>query len=98
MQLSKYALFVQDYPNPGEHLVYHTRTQALLKIDQPLYDALDSIRLSGVTTHVEQEENLKELYRMGVLVRDEADDGERLERFMEQKNGASTSLFFTRRF
>ena len=94
MQLSKYTLFVDDYPNYGEHLVYHTRTQALLKIDQPLYDALDSIRRTGITTETHQEGNLKNLYRMGILVRDEADDRERLERFMEQKKwGINQSLF-----
>ena len=94
MKLSKYALFVDDYPNPGEHLVYHTRTQALLKITRSLYDVLDSIRRTGVTTETQYEENLKELYRMGILVRDEADDLERLERFMEQKKwGINQSAF-----
>jgi uncharacterized protein len=94
VQLSKYTLFVHDYPNPGEHLVYHTRTQSLIKIHQELYDALDSIRRTGVTTMTQYEENLADLYRMGILVQDEADDRKRLDHFMEQKKwGINQSLF-----
>ncbi len=94
MQLSKYTLFANDYPNPGEHLVYHTRTQALLKIDQTLRDVLTSIDRTGFTTETQYEQHLKDLYRMGILVRDEVDDRERLERFMEQKKwGINESLF-----
>ena len=94
MQISKYSLFVKDHPHPGETLVYHTRTQALIKIDQQLGEVLDSIRHTGVTTQIQYEKELTELYRMGILVRDEADDRERLERFMEQKKwGINQSLF-----
>ena len=94
MQLSKYSLIVENYPNPGEHLIYHTRTQALLKIDQELHDTLGSIHEADFASVAHHEKDLKKLYQMGIVVRDEADDRERLERFMEQKKYGINNAFF----
>ena len=95
MRLSKYSLFVADYPNPGEYLIYHTRTQSLIKIDRQLKGILDDLKGNpDLALSAGQQENLSALYRMGILVRDEADDRERLEKFMEQKKYGINQEYF----
>ena len=42
LKLSRYTLFYGDYPNPGEYLVFHTRTMAVLVINQQVKDFIDS--------------------------------------------------------
>jgi uncharacterized protein len=101
MQLSKYTLIVNDHPGVGEHLVYNTRTQALLKINQRLRDILDTFDLQQsnkqrfpITEYERHEDELKSLLQMGVLVEDETDEIQRFDRFMEQrKYGVDHSNF-----
>lgn len=84
MQSSRFNIFVADYPNPGEHLVYNARTQALVKIGQPLRDTLDRLRTLDVVPP-DQVKDLFNLFKMGIIVKDDADENERFERFIEQK-------------
>jgi len=94
MRLSKYALFVDNYPDPGEHLVYHTRTQALVKINRDLRDLLNQLDAPRLAQDVSQEENLNALHRMGIIVRDDAEDRQKLECFMEQKKYGINQNYF----
>ena len=94
MKLSNYSLWVDDYPNEGEHLLYHTRTQALIKVGSEMKEILFRLKDPSLTVTPSQEEDIKRLFHIGVVVRDEADDRERLERFMEQKKyGIDKSSF-----
>ena len=94
MKLSQFTLVVEDYPNPGEHLIYNTRTQALVKLDQKTKNILDRLGASDFAPDFVEEERLKALYRMGFIVKDQAEDDEKLARFMEQKKyGVSDSKF-----
>ncbi len=94
MKLSKYTIIVENYPNQDEHLVYHTRTQALLRIEQPLREVLRRMGQPDYTPEAKHGDELSTLHRIGVLVRDEADDLDRLGKFMEQKKwGINKSLF-----
>jgi len=43
MKLSRFNLWVEDYPAKGEYLLFNTRTQALIKINQELKDGLDNL-------------------------------------------------------
>src|SRR3989338_8986975 len=94
MRLSTYTLFVENYPNPGECLAYHTRTQSLVKIDRELKEILDDLDDPRLVFSAAQSENLKSLHRIGIVVRDEAEDRERLDRFMEQKKYGVNDAFF----
>ncbi len=85
MKLSIYSLWVDDYPNPGEHLLYHTRTQSLIKVSSEMRGVLDRLEDPALTVTSAQEEDIKRLFHIGTVVRDAADDRQRLERFMEQK-------------
>ena len=94
MKLSKYSLWVHDYPNPEEHLLYNTRTQALLKVDSAFKEVLERLEDPSLRVSEKQEKDLQDLFRLGVVVRDEADDRQRLERFMEQKKyGIDKAVF-----
>ena len=94
MKLSKYTLFVNDYPKAGEHLVYHARTQALVKIDQEFRSILNRLETPGFEPTFPQYENLNALHRMGIVVADDAEDREKLERFMEQKKYGINDAYF----
>ncbi len=93
MQLSRFSLMVSDYPETGEHLIYNTRTQSLVKIEDDFKKLLEHLPEYAVAPR-SYESQIKELHRLGVIVRDDADDSERLHQFMERKKyGIDTSQF-----
>ncbi|MFH1678575.1 MAG: radical SAM protein, partial [Candidatus Omnitrophota bacterium] len=87
MRLSRYALFVDDYPNKGESIVYHTRTQAMVKLDNNMRQALKQLSVDGCRLSdfdAQTQENLKALNETGVVVKDEREEKEKLEDFFRQ--------------
>lgn len=85
MQISKFTIIVDDYPEAGKHLVFNTRTQALVKLDQGLRGILDNVHRLGWEDANGHKEDLETLYRMGIIVKDDVDDEERFRRFIEQR-------------
>ena len=81
MILSTYTIFVENYPTEEEALIYHTRSQALVKIDNTLVH-----KLKNISQCIEQVESRTRavLFEMGFLVKDAADDQRRLDDFREQ--------------
>ena len=95
MLVSKFNLWLKDYPQPGEYLLFNTRTQALLKINQGLKEELDNISSSQLTAHSSQlEENLSALKENGIIVEDEREEEEKLEDFFRQLKYQSDTLPF----
>jgi len=107
MLLSKFNLWVQDYPKEGEYLLFNTRTQALLKINQGLKEELDKISGHQVTPSPslgtpfgrrspghQLEENLSALKESGIIVDDEKEEQEKLEDFFRQLKYQSDTLPF----
>ncbi len=94
MQLSKYTIFVDDYPNAGESLIFHSRTQALVKINAELRNILIGLSENDLISNGFRKDDLESLHSMGFLVRDEAEDQELLERFMEQKKYGINQAYF----
>jgi len=84
MKISNHTIIVNDYPRLGEYLLYSTRTQALVKIDQALRDAIDRLRPLIHEFEPEHRLNLEKLYRMGILVRDEQEEQEKLRTHLNQ--------------
>ena len=41
MKLSRHTLFYDNYPTPGEYLVFNTRTQAIMELNQQVKDLID---------------------------------------------------------
>ncbi len=93
MKVSSHTIVVEDYPQCGEHLVYSTRTQALVKIDQRVKDAMEALETEG-SRSFESEEDLNRLHKMGILVKDEQEEREKLSHFLNQlKYGYDNSTF-----
>jgi uncharacterized protein len=95
MQISRFTVFVDDYPSQGESLAYNTRTQSLVKVNQDLKNLLDNLRLARRAEVLPYEAELSELFQMGIIVKDDADDVERFERFIDQRKYGVDNTNFT---
>ncbi len=92
MKISSHTIIVEDYPSRGEHLVYSTRTQFLGKIDERLRDVLKNLGSENYFLDSEDKNNLAQLYRRGVLVRDKEEEQQKLKEHLRQiKHGYSRS-------
>ena len=95
MKLSKFNLWVEDYPDKHEYLVFNTRTQAIIKINQELKQVLD-----GISSDIEQttgnklKENLNALKENGIIVKDEQEEQAKLKDFFQQLKFESDALPF----
>jgi len=93
--LSRFNIWVNDYPNRGEHLLFNTRTQALIKVDKELKEALDKLPLSLLATRYSLlQKNLNSLKDNGIIVEDEKEEEERLNDFFRQLKYESSTLPF----
>jgi len=94
MKLSDYTITVEDYPKEGEHILFNTRTQAMVKIKQELKEILsnyhDPQKISLITKYCNE---LDQLLKMGILVENEDQDREKLRAFFRQlKYGVDRSF------
>jgi len=88
MKLSKFNLWVKDYPAQDEYLVFNSRTQALVKIGQELKNILDSI------DGLREKENLAALKENGIIVEDEEEENAKLRDFFRQLKYEARALPF----
>ncbi len=85
MKLSKFNLWVKDYPHRDEYLLFNTRTQALLKINQELKQALDRLTSSHYRPEATAvKKNLQALKENGIIVENGQEDEEKLKDFFRQ--------------
>jgi uncharacterized protein len=85
---SRYTLLYEDFPEPGKHLFFSTRTQATVVIDNELKSLLGS--LPAQNTPESSQDTLSQLARMGFLVSDEEADRRIMEAwFQELKSDTS---------
>ncbi len=93
MKLSNYTIMVRDYPNMKDHLLFNTRTHAMVKINKDLKEIIDNYydpRNFALKTKYCDE--LAELHKMGILVESEEEDRKKLESFFHQvKYGVNNS-------
>ena len=95
MKLSKFNLWVKDYPNEGEHLLFNTRTQALIKVNQELKEGLDNLlNLKSEIRNPKLKENITALKESGIIVEDENEEEAKLKDFFWQLKYESHSLPF----
>jgi len=88
MKLSRFNLWVENYPEQSKYLLFNTRTQALIKIDQELKENLE--QLSGSKL----KENLDALRENGIIVKDEEEENLKLKDFFRQLKYESDKLTF----
>ena len=85
MKLSRFNLWVKDYPKKDEYLLFNSRTQALIKINQELKHILDNLKDSASHSYPSRiEENIKALKVNGIIVEDEKDEEKKIENFFQQ--------------
>ncbi len=95
MQLSRFNIWVKDYPNQGEYLLFNTRTQALIKINQELKEALDKLsRFRRQVLDHNLEEKLRLLKENGMIVENRNEDEVKLRDFFRQLKYESDILPF----
>jgi uncharacterized protein len=95
MKLSKFNLWVKGYPNKNEYLLFNTRTQALIKINQELKETLDDLPNSKLKTQDSKlKDNLEALKESGIIIEDENDDEAKLKDFFRQLKYDSYALPF----
>jgi uncharacterized protein len=83
MKLSKFNLWVEDYPVKGEYLLFNARTQALIKVNREFKDALYlSEELGECPAQIKN--NLKALKNNGIIVEDTQEEASKLNDFFRQ--------------
>ena len=82
MRLSKYATFVENYPGPGQHLTFNWLTQAMVVLDDELRALVK--RPGAVDATALPESVVEQLDSTGILVEDEVDEREEVERWHRQ--------------
>jgi uncharacterized protein len=95
MQYSFHTIIIPDYPQPGEYLLYNTRSQALVKISRELKDLIDHFSHPDYfQSRFQFAEDILKLHSMGILVENEAQDLARLKAHMDQiKNGINDKFY-----
>ncbi|MDD5130517.1 MAG: SPASM domain-containing protein [Candidatus Omnitrophica bacterium] len=96
MKLSKFNLWVKDYPKPDDYLLFNTRTQALIKINPQLKKTLDGLdKLKVGELGLIARGYIAALKESGIIVEDETEEQAKLNDFFRQlKYGASGVLPF----
>ena len=74
MKLSRYTLFVDDYPEPGKHLAYNTRTQGLVAINDEIKSLLGELPFPISVAPEGSRPILAKLEEMGLTAKDDADE------------------------
>lgn len=84
MKFSTHTIIVNDYPAAGEHLVYNTRTQALIKIKEDLKNLIENYTARPADLTDTAVQSLRALHRAGIIVKDEEEDRQRLLAHLDQ--------------
>lgn len=88
MKLSRFNLWVEDYPQKGEHLLFNSRTQALIKLNQELKEDLDRLLVTSLNKY------LQDLRQNGIIVENEEEEVVKLKDFFRQIKYESYKLPF----
>ena len=86
MKLSQFTVVVRDYPTTDHHLLYHTLSQALVKVDKAGWNMLQNLS-KGAPTDAKALASLKALRAQGFIVEESINEGERYLQYLNQ--GAS---------
>ncbi len=88
MTQSKYTLFVEDFPQQGQHLFFNTRTQALIAVDEELKACVQG--LPSLCIGKRTADALATLVKMGFVVQNEAEDSRCIEDYFRdlKSNGS----------
>ena len=74
MKLSRYTIFVDDYPEPGKSLAFNTRTQCLVTLNREIRSLLEELPVAINAVKEEARPVLAKMEEMGITMRDDADE------------------------
>jgi len=96
MQFSFHTIVIPDYPNPGEYLLYNTRSQAMIKINDELKELIDHFdRPDYFYLRFRYAYEIVRLHKSGILSENQEEDLARLKGHMDQiKHSVDTRSFF----
>lgn len=83
MRLSRYTLFVDEYPEAGKSLAYNTRTQGLVVLNRKIRELLNASPLEQTHVDAEMWPLLLKLQEMGLTVPNDADELEIVRQWFE---------------
>jgi uncharacterized protein len=93
MKRSRYTKYVDNYPEPGQHLLFNTLNHSIMVIDDVLRLCLDDLDANAKSVPPEY---LRELRDQLMIVKNEKEDKKHLESyFREIKKTAESSLEVT---
>ncbi|MFH1594122.1 MAG: radical SAM protein [Candidatus Omnitrophota bacterium] len=99
MKTSRFNIWVNDYPNKSEHLLFNTRTQALIRVNQQLKEELDRVagapeRQSAIAQARQIESNFEALKENGIIVEDREEEQAKLSDFFRQLQHESHTMTY----
>lgn len=96
MKFSFHTIIIPDYPNPGEYLLYNTRSQAMVKINHELKDLIDHFSSPDYfKLRFQYAQETLQLHQQGILVNSDQEDLTRLKAHMDQiKYSVKTDSYF----
>ena len=98
MKLSQFTVVVNDYPKPGQHLLYNTLSRALIQVDKAELDVLQNLS-KDVSIDRQWHPILESLRALGFLVPKAVKEGEQfleyLNRSPDQKGGEVSVTLLT---
>jgi len=97
MQFSFHTIIIPDYPNPGEYLLYNTRSQAMVKINHELKDLIDHFTSPDYSaSRFLYAQEIAHLHKQGILASSDVEDLDRLKNHMGQiKYSVNQKMLFT---
>ncbi|MFA5156089.1 MAG: SPASM domain-containing protein [Candidatus Omnitrophota bacterium] len=95
MKLSRFNIWVKDYPQAGDYLLFNSRTQALIRISSQFKAELDAfVSGAAAASCVQVSQNSAALRKNGIIVEDEQEEQEKLDDFFRQLKHESCGLSF----
>jgi uncharacterized protein len=93
MQLSKFNVWVKDYPHLNDWLLFNTRTQALIKINPDFKQKLDLLGSADNDGAGKiPPDSIAALKQSGIIVKDDKEENEKLDDFFRQIKFDSSRL------
>ena len=90
VKLSQFTMVMEDYPEPGHHLVYNTLSRAMIEVDTPCLSMLSSLEHKEPSASMTPV--LQRLQTQGIVVPWELDEAQFYRRKFYQRRSSEKRL------
>jgi uncharacterized protein len=94
MKLSRFNIWIKNYPSDGDYLLFNARTQALIRISQAFKNELEAFVSGDATEYGQVKQNLLALKNNGIIVENEQEEKAKLDDFFRQLKYETCGLSF----